>query len=206
MKEVGPDAFDYGLLIGDENACKLIKDETADISITFPHRSLQEFLAAYFFVWFINDKKKSEFKCIAPDQMEMLMTNPLFLRFCLWFLRSGQKYLDLINSCQIYNHFVDHCRGVLNITHLNLKHVAQIYPSLDLPSAFRTKDDLRLMFLRDTFAKCNMVRTINLESVEILNFVLTSLSSQLKNISTVFCENTMVHFSKNGIVASVGNF
>ena len=37
IKEVGPDAFDYGLLIGHEDAHMLIKDETADIFVTFPH-------------------------------------------------------------------------------------------------------------------------------------------------------------------------
>ena len=43
ITEVGPDAFDYGLLIGHEDAEKLIRDETADIYVTFPHRSIQEF-------------------------------------------------------------------------------------------------------------------------------------------------------------------
>ena len=34
--EVGPDAFDFGLLIGHEDAHRLIHDETADIFVTFP--------------------------------------------------------------------------------------------------------------------------------------------------------------------------
>ena len=29
---------------------RLIRDETADILITFPHRSLQEFLGAFYFI------------------------------------------------------------------------------------------------------------------------------------------------------------
>ena len=48
IKVVGEDAFDYGLLIGHEDAHRLIRDETADISVTFGHRSLQEFLGAFF--------------------------------------------------------------------------------------------------------------------------------------------------------------
>ena len=39
IKEVGPDAFDYGLLIGHEDF-RLIRDETANIFVTFPHRSI----------------------------------------------------------------------------------------------------------------------------------------------------------------------
>ena len=50
LTEVGPDAFDYGLLIGHEDVYRLIRDITADIFVTFPHRSLQEFLGAFFFV------------------------------------------------------------------------------------------------------------------------------------------------------------
>ena len=44
-----PDAFDYGLLIGHEDF-RLIRDETADIYVTFPHRSIQEFLGAFYFI------------------------------------------------------------------------------------------------------------------------------------------------------------
>ena len=40
MSLIGQDAFDYGLLIGHEDF-RLLRDETADIFITFPHRSLQ---------------------------------------------------------------------------------------------------------------------------------------------------------------------
>ena len=50
VKEVDEEVFDYGLLIGHEDAFRLIRDETADIFITFPHRSMMEFLAALYFV------------------------------------------------------------------------------------------------------------------------------------------------------------
>ena len=49
ISELGKHAFDYGLLIGHEDF-RLIRDETADLFITFPHRSLQEFLGTFFFV------------------------------------------------------------------------------------------------------------------------------------------------------------
>ena len=42
IKEVGPDAFDYGLLIGHDDF-RLIRDETADIFVTFPHRIFRSF-------------------------------------------------------------------------------------------------------------------------------------------------------------------
>ena len=46
IREIGEDAFDYGLLIGHEAAHMLIRDETANMFVAFPHRSVQEFLGA----------------------------------------------------------------------------------------------------------------------------------------------------------------
>ena len=54
IEQVGEDAFDYGLLIGQEDF-RLIRDETADILVMFPHRTLQEFLGAFYFVSMLNN-------------------------------------------------------------------------------------------------------------------------------------------------------
>ena len=90
IREIGEDAFDYGLLIGHEDF-RLIRDETADIFVTFPHRSIQEFLGALYFIWMLDKEGKKEF--VKP----IFMTNILFLQFCLWFLRDDQKYFTFEN-------------------------------------------------------------------------------------------------------------
>ena len=48
ISELGEDAFQYGLLIGHEDF-RLIGEETADILVTFAHRTIQQFFAAFFF-------------------------------------------------------------------------------------------------------------------------------------------------------------
>ena len=53
IREIGKDAFDYGLLIGMKDF-RLILNETADIFVTFPHRSIQEFLGALYFIWMLD--------------------------------------------------------------------------------------------------------------------------------------------------------
>ena len=45
MRDVGEDAFDYGLLIG-HGGIRLRRDETADIFVSFIHRSIEEFLGS----------------------------------------------------------------------------------------------------------------------------------------------------------------
>ena len=59
IKDVGPDAFDYGLLIGHDDF-RLIRDETADIYVTFPDRIIQEFLGAFYFIMMLNEGQSIE--------------------------------------------------------------------------------------------------------------------------------------------------
>ena len=59
IKDVGPDAFDYGLLIGHEDY-HVVTTTLADIYVTFPHRSNQEFLGALYFVMMLNAGKSIE--------------------------------------------------------------------------------------------------------------------------------------------------
>ena len=53
IKDVGPEAFDYGLLIGHEDSM-LLRDETADIFITCLHVGIEEFLGALYFLLFLD--------------------------------------------------------------------------------------------------------------------------------------------------------
>ena len=62
IREVGDDTFDYGMLIGHEDAHRLIQAETADLFVTSTHRSIQEFLGVFLFVLRI-DKKENPRLC-----------------------------------------------------------------------------------------------------------------------------------------------
>ena len=77
-REVGKDAFDYGFLIGNED---LIGDVKADILITFPHQSIQEFFGAFFFVLQLIEGKEIDTLFSNRHKEPILMMNPLFLHF-----------------------------------------------------------------------------------------------------------------------------
>ena len=100
ISEIGAHAFDYGLLIGHEDF-RLIQHETADIFITFPHRSLQEFLGAFFFVLSLADGEPLERYLGTDREKPLFMMNPLFLKFCLWLLFDSQKYFTIKNSKRV---------------------------------------------------------------------------------------------------------
>ena len=55
IEEVGEDAFEIGLLIGHKDF-RLSGVETADILITCPHLTIQEFLGSFGFLQMLNDE------------------------------------------------------------------------------------------------------------------------------------------------------
>ena len=93
IKEVGKDAFDYGLLIGDDDFRST--DVTHDIVITFPHPSIQMFLGALYFVLMLDGDESIETLLDGDCRKPIFMEKPLFLHFCLWFLCSDQEYFPL---------------------------------------------------------------------------------------------------------------
>ena len=119
VREVGQDVFDYGLLIGHEDAYRLIRDETADIFVTFPHRSIQEFLGALYFVWLLDQgySLKSILGPVDDDAVipnrTILTENPLFLKFCLWFC-TDQEYLVFIHKDYVYRCLTKRCLRCIN--------------------------------------------------------------------------------------------
>ena len=91
VREVGPEVFKWGLLIGDEDADKLT-DETADILVTFAHRSILEFFWAFHFI--LRLSKGESMDSLLGGKDPIFMENPLFLEFCLWLLKTS----DLMSS------------------------------------------------------------------------------------------------------------
>ena len=63
LKEVGPQAFHYGILIGTDEyeGCRHMP-ENADVFVDFPHKSIQEYLAAKYFIHKLS-------KCCSIEQL-----------------------------------------------------------------------------------------------------------------------------------------
>ena len=83
--KIGVDAFENGLLIGHDDSDKLIGDETADICLSFPHKSLLVFLIALFSAQEHEDAKTGE-------HLICLEYRPLYHEFRKWFLCPEQTY------------------------------------------------------------------------------------------------------------------
>ena len=188
IREVGPDVFDYGLLIGHEEAHMLIRDETADIFVTFPHRSLQEFLGVFFFIWMLD--KGGEIQSVLGDNCKkpIFLMNPLFLQFCLWFLQDDQAYFNFENRHKVYQCLVNFSADIVNCGVLNLKELNRTYPALDVP-LFNANDKLRARCLADILVKCNKTSKLILpyddNKTDALDSILELINPILKTITCI---------------------
>ena len=194
IKEVGADAFDYGLLIGHEDF-RLIRDETADIFVTFPHRSIQEFLAAFYLVWIMDKGEQIATLFVFKDRCADFLIDPLFFQFCLWFLSCNQQYLKVENSSQIFDVMMSQCLRFINTAELDTERIAVAYPALDIVSALKSEDELRLKFLQVILANCDKINHILVESSDILDWVLSSMGCIIKNLKFIKCDKTEVYLS-----------
>ena len=123
IKEVGSEAFDYGLLIGH----RLIRDETADIFVTFPHRSILEFLGAFYFV--MNFDGTPPFFQATKDQY---LNNPLFFQFCLWFMMRSEKYFFFPERRKTYESLNYYVAKEIDDVEVNFTVVSQRFPALNV--------------------------------------------------------------------------
>ena len=160
LEAAGDEAFEYGLLIGTERY-SLFPDETADISITFPYRTIQEFLGALFFIQSLNDGIDIE-TLLGTDYSEapILLNNQLFLYFCLWLTsgKAGQfkfdKRTDVLDCLKTY--ILDR----INVVQLDLDDLGRIFPALDIDHVHKMKAELRGSFLEDVLPKCDQTKDL----------------------------------------------
>ena len=184
IKEIGEDAFNYGLLIGHEDF-RLIRDETADIFIAFSHRSIQEYLGALFFIFSLNEGETVP-NLLGSNQKSIFFTNPLFLHFCLWLLYSDQDYFPLTKKFQARETLRSYVLKIFRNNEFITSDIAAFYPKMNVREAFERKDALLRSFLGDALSHYNEVKILVLESTDPTNWILTSMRPVLSSIQHLF--------------------
>ena len=189
ITDLGPDAFDYGLLIGHEDL-RLILDETADIYVTFPHRSIQEFLGAFYFIQMLDQSRSLESLLGSDCKKPIFMTNPLFLHFCVWFLYSDQQYFNFRNKVKICEILEAEGSNRITSTELQLESIYVNYFAIDIPRAHQRGDVVCSAYFAGILSKCQGVKTLALKSGDLVDWVLTSMKLVLKNETCInVCED-----------------
>ena len=198
IKDIGPEAFDYGLLIGHEDF-RLIRDETADIFITFPHRTIQEFLGAFYFIMMLNAGVSVESLLGSDCKEPLFMMNHLFLHFCLWFLYSKEKYFTLENRDKISESLISYCRKQLGSV-VRLETVTKSYPAFDIEGAVGKNDTLGLKFFKDVL---QTVKVLIVKLVEQLEWILSVINPELTNIAAPLLN--VNHINDGNITVNIRN-
>ena len=152
--EVGEFAFEYGLFAGHEDF-RLATDPTADICVTYPHRSLEEFFGSFGFLQALNDGKSVDDILGSDCKKPLFMMNPLVLKFCLWFLSS--KDFDFPQKDEIYDKLTSCVAQFFDTKVLNTKETFHTYPAIDLLQS----DHSTMEFFCDILKKCKHVTTLH---------------------------------------------
>ena len=182
IEEVGEDAFKYGLLIGHEDF-RLIGKYPADILITYPHRTIQEFLGSFYFVLMIDEGQKIENLIDKDDRKTTkFMVEPLFLHFCLWFLFSDQTEIPLENKAATCNCFFSYVSKQLDLFSFDLEVIGLLFPAFDLDNR---GDNLIITFLGTILRGLKNLKHLRFLGNHPVDSILAAIGPKLRDLSSV---------------------
>ena len=144
-------AFDYGLFAGHEDF-RLVGAPTADLYVTYPHRSLEEFFGSIGFIDALSDGKSIDDILGSDCEKPIFMTNPLVLRFCLWFLSSRE--FDFPQRDECYDKLTSYVAKRIDTKVFDPVEVLGRYPAIDIFS----RPAFSIQFFRDALDNANTSR------------------------------------------------
>ena len=197
VREVGNEPFDYGLLIGHEDF-RLIRDETADIFLTFPHRSLKEFLGAFYFILMLNYGVSIESLLGSSAKKPIFLLNPLFLHFCLWLIKSGKTYFTFQERKHVYYVLMNYARKIIGPI-FDLK----LYPAINITE--KNNDMLGMNFLKKILSRMHDVHTLIVDTTNPIDWILTSMKGTLSSVKRLIISEvlTIAHCKTDNYVSIV---
>ena len=162
LRVVGDFAFDFGLFAGHEDI-RLLGDPTTDVYVTYPHRSLEEFFGSCGFIQALVDGHSNEgqsvddiisFDCKEP----IFMVNPLFLRFCLWFL--SISVFDFQQRDECYDKLTSYAAKRIDSEVFVPYEIRRRYPVIDMLFYPETYGHSIFQFFHDILTKCKQVTSL----------------------------------------------
>ena len=178
LTDYGENVFEFGFLVGHEDN---ITDETADICITFLHRSIQEFFGAFYFTHALRETSLLD----GITENNLLLRSYYFLHFCVWFLMQTKYDLHLTNKMRIYDNITSYVSNEIDVVDLNLAIILDVHPAINIRYAMNSKDFFILEFFRDALSKCRKIKRLQLSSDDPIFWILDSLQDNLKRLRSV---------------------
>ena len=169
IREVGPEAFEWGLLIGDEDP-EGLSDETADILVNFAHRSIQQFFGAFYFI--LRLSKGESVNSLVGGRSDVEIHDPLFLEFCLWFLDTSEKMFSFIQNRKTAREaLVDHV--VKEVDEVDEENFGVSFPSFDVTEM----SPLFVELVKDVLSRCTKIERLDFGSHHPVGQLLSGVKS-----------------------------
>ena len=154
---VGDFAFDYGLFAGHEDI-RLLGDPAADIYVTYPHRSLEEFFGSIGFIQALCGGKTIDEILGSDCEKPIFMVNLLVLRFRLWLLSSSNFNFSQKDEC--YDKLTSYSAKRIDSKVFHPYEVEDVYPAIDM--VYRLA--FSVQFIHDVLDKCKHITTLHLDN------------------------------------------
>ena len=163
LRIVGDHAFEYGFFAGHQDF-RLCTDPTADVYVTYAHRSIEEFFGSFGFLQALDEGKSVDDILGSDCEKPVFMMNPLFFTFCLWLLKT-----ELFSArTNVYDKLVAYVVQRIDFNMLDAKCIGEVYPAMNIELAAKNKDSLKLEFFKNVLKQCKHVRILHLRFVRYL--------------------------------------
>ena len=149
-------AFEYGFFTGHEDF-RLCPDPTADIYVTYAHRSIEEFFGSFGFLQALDDGKSVDDILGSDCEKPIFMTNPLVLKFCFWLLSCQD--LGFTHREEYHEKLVSYVVNCIDHEQFDPRAIAGVYRAIDILKSVKEGNRSEMLFYRNILEKCWHIKT-----------------------------------------------
>ena len=161
---IGEDAFEYGLLIGHEDF-RLVGHETADVVVTFAHRSIEQFLGAFHITQ----------RFSAGDSVSTsLLWESIVFHFCIWLIMENETKV-VADKTKAFSLLQVHTNMSLDVPVLDFSILQELSSVLSFREAVKRKDATVIKFLEYSLSHSYRIQHLTLSTADPISNVLQSL-------------------------------
>ena len=163
IEEVGNEVFEWGLLIGDEDADRLT-DETKHILVTFAHQSIQEFFGAFYFILSLSEGEEIVSLLGGDCKNPVFLMNPLFLEFCLWLMHATELTSFLWEGEVLRELLITYLVRKIDNVDLDLKDRCIFLPALHISDLKHDRNPMALGLMKDVLSQCSKMEWLSIDT------------------------------------------
>ena len=177
LSTIGDDAFEYGFFSGHEDF-RLLGDAVADVFITFPHRTIQDFFGAFSFVFSILDGINID------SFIRIFLTNVYFLEFSLFAI----AYIPNVSkkTTGVKEAMVQYALDRINLPQLDLSYFKFLFPALLWSTAVANEQKLVVKFLKELLSKCDRVKFVLMNLEEFSFGIFDAIKCLFPNLHCIY--------------------